>query len=142
MLAGLEHISAGDIHFGDRRVNDLLPEDRDIAMVFENYALYPTRQYSITSETPKLAKLIHPLFSRKSKKLLKCWRSSIYFNANQWSFQENRSRGLQLGVRLFGSRSFFSLMNQLLTWMPLSHMRGELKILQRKNCVNHGLRDS
>ncbi|MGA1722040.1 MAG: ATP-binding cassette domain-containing protein, partial [bacterium] len=41
MLAGLEHISAGDIHFGDRRVNDLPPKDRDIAMVFENYALYP-----------------------------------------------------------------------------------------------------
>ena len=41
MLAGLEHISAGDIHFGDKRVNDLEPKDRDIAMVFENYALYP-----------------------------------------------------------------------------------------------------
>jgi multiple sugar transport system ATP-binding protein len=41
MLAGLEHISAGDVHFGDRRVNALPPKDRDIAMVFENYALYP-----------------------------------------------------------------------------------------------------
>lgn len=41
MLAGLEHISAGDIRFGDTRVNDLEPKDRDIAMVFENYALYP-----------------------------------------------------------------------------------------------------
>jgi ABC-type sugar transport system ATPase subunit len=41
MLAGLEHISAGDIHFGDMRVNELEPKDRDIAMVFENYALYP-----------------------------------------------------------------------------------------------------
>lgn len=41
MLAGLEHISAGDMYFGTRRVNDLPPKDRDIAMVFENYALYP-----------------------------------------------------------------------------------------------------
>src|SRR4051812_24039634 len=41
MLAGLEHISAGDIRFGERRVNELPPKDRDIAMVFENYALYP-----------------------------------------------------------------------------------------------------
>ena len=41
MLAGLEQISAGDIRFGERRVNDLPPKDRDIAMVFENYALYP-----------------------------------------------------------------------------------------------------
>ncbi|QJP16381.1 ATP-binding cassette domain-containing protein [Starkeya sp. ORNL1] len=41
MLAGLEHISAGDILFDGHRVNDLAPKDRDIAMVFENYALYP-----------------------------------------------------------------------------------------------------
>jgi len=41
MLAGLEHISAGEIRFGERVVNDLPPKDRDIAMVFENYALYP-----------------------------------------------------------------------------------------------------
>ncbi|MGH6927684.1 MAG: ABC transporter ATP-binding protein, partial [Dongiaceae bacterium] len=41
MLAGLEQISAGEIRFGARRVNDLPPKDRDIAMVFENYALYP-----------------------------------------------------------------------------------------------------
>lgn len=41
MLAGLEHISSGEIIFGDRVVNTLPPKDRDIAMVFENYALYP-----------------------------------------------------------------------------------------------------
>ena len=41
MLAGLEFISSGDIYFDDVRVNDLPPRDRDIAMVFENYALYP-----------------------------------------------------------------------------------------------------
>ena len=39
MLAGLEFISSGDIYFDDMRVNDLPPRDRDIAMVFENYAL-------------------------------------------------------------------------------------------------------
>jgi multiple sugar transport system ATP-binding protein len=41
MLAGLEHISAGEISFDGRRINELPPKDRDIAMVFENYALYP-----------------------------------------------------------------------------------------------------
>jgi multiple sugar transport system ATP-binding protein len=41
MLAGLEHISAGTIAFGSQVVNSLPPKDRDIAMVFENYALYP-----------------------------------------------------------------------------------------------------
>lgn len=41
MVAGLEAITSGEIRIGDRVVNDLLPKDRDIAMVFQNYALYP-----------------------------------------------------------------------------------------------------
>jgi multiple sugar transport system ATP-binding protein len=41
MIAGLETASSGDILIDDRRVNDLPPRDRDIAMVFQNYALYP-----------------------------------------------------------------------------------------------------
>ena len=41
MLAGLEEISSGDLHIDGRRVNNLEPKDRDIAMVFQNYALYP-----------------------------------------------------------------------------------------------------
>jgi len=41
MVAGLEDITAGEIHIGDRVVNDVPPGDRDIAMVFQNYALYP-----------------------------------------------------------------------------------------------------
>ncbi len=41
MIAGLEEISKGDVYIGDKRVNDVAPKDRDIAMVFQNYALYP-----------------------------------------------------------------------------------------------------
>lgn len=41
MIAGLEEISGGDIYIGERKVNNILPKDRDIAMVFQNYALYP-----------------------------------------------------------------------------------------------------
>ncbi|MHB9035952.1 MAG: ABC transporter ATP-binding protein [Armatimonadota bacterium] len=41
MIAGLEEITSGEIHIGDRLVNDVSPKDRDIAMVFQNYALYP-----------------------------------------------------------------------------------------------------
>src|SRR6476659_4463521 len=40
-IAGLEEITAGTITIGDRVVNDLPPKERDIAMVFQNYALYP-----------------------------------------------------------------------------------------------------
>ncbi len=41
MIAGLEEATAGTLHIGDRVVNDIPPKDRDIAMVFQNYALYP-----------------------------------------------------------------------------------------------------
>src|SRR5512139_427737 len=41
MLAGLEDITAGNIYIGDKLVNDIPPKDRDIAMVFQSYALYP-----------------------------------------------------------------------------------------------------
>lgn len=41
MIAGLEEISRGELYIGDRLVNDVAPKDRDIAMVFQNYALYP-----------------------------------------------------------------------------------------------------
>ena len=41
MIAGLEEITEGEIYIDDRLVNDVAPKDRDIAMVFQNYALYP-----------------------------------------------------------------------------------------------------
>ena len=41
MIAGLEEISEGELYIGDKLVNDVAPKDRDIAMVFQNYALYP-----------------------------------------------------------------------------------------------------
>src|ERR671929_2276414 len=41
MIAGLEDITEGELYIGDEVVNDLAPKDRDIAMVFQNYALYP-----------------------------------------------------------------------------------------------------
>ena len=41
MVAGLEDITSGELKIGDKVVNDVEPKDRDIAMVFQNYALYP-----------------------------------------------------------------------------------------------------
>jgi multiple sugar transport system ATP-binding protein len=41
LIAGLEEITSGSIYIGDRKVNDLLPKERNVAMVFQNYALYP-----------------------------------------------------------------------------------------------------
>src|SRR5947208_5912772 len=41
IVAGLEEVTSGEVHIGDRQVTDLLPKERDVAMVFQNYALYP-----------------------------------------------------------------------------------------------------
>ncbi len=58
MIAGLEEPTSGDIYIGERRVNDLSPKDRDIAMVFQNYALYPHMTvYDNMAFSLKLSKL-------------------------------------------------------------------------------------
>jgi multiple sugar transport system ATP-binding protein len=60
MIAGLEEVSSGEIRIGDRLVNDLPPTDRDVAMVFQNYALYPHMSVA--------ANLAFPLRQKKMKR--------------------------------------------------------------------------
>jgi multiple sugar transport system ATP-binding protein len=60
MIAGLEDISEGKIYFNDKIVNDLLPKDRDVGMVFQNYALYP--------HMTVFENIAFPLKVRKTKK--------------------------------------------------------------------------
>lgn len=60
MLAGLEEATSGDIFIGDERVNDISPQHRDIAMVFQNYALYPHKSV--------FENIAYPLRVRKIKK--------------------------------------------------------------------------
>ncbi len=87
MIAGLEEVSSGEIYIGDRLVNEVPPKDRDIAMVFQNYALYPhmtvfenmafglkLRKYSkseIETRVKEAAKIlgIEQLLDRKPKAL-------------------------------------------------------------------------
>jgi len=87
MIAGLESISDGEISIGDRVVNDVHPKDRDIAMVFQNYALYPhmtvrdnlafalkmrkTPRYEIARRVEEVARMLEleDLLDRKPKAL-------------------------------------------------------------------------
>jgi multiple sugar transport system ATP-binding protein len=86
-VAGLEDVTAGTIHIGERLVNDVPPKERDIAMVFQNYALYPhmtvfenmafglklrkLSREAIRQKVEKAGKIlgIEPLFDRKPKTL-------------------------------------------------------------------------
>src|SRR5258708_25704746 len=75
MVAGLEEVSSGVIRIGDRVVNDVPPKDRDIAMVFQNYALYPHMTVYqnmafglMLREMPNLlSRLLHPASARRIK---------------------------------------------------------------------------
>ena len=58
MIAGLEDITSGELYIGERAVNDLGPNERDIAMVFQDYALYPYMTvYENMAFSLKLAKV-------------------------------------------------------------------------------------
>src|SRR5918996_3868642 len=66
MIAGLEDITAGELRIGDRVVNAQAPKDRDIAMVFQNYALYPHMSVRANMAFPlKLAKAPQEEIDRK-----------------------------------------------------------------------------
>src|SRR5437660_10132661 len=68
LIAGLEEATAGDIFIGERRVNDVPPKDRDIAMVFQNYALYPHMSvYDNMAFGLKLRKVPKPEIERRVK---------------------------------------------------------------------------
>lgn len=72
MIAGLEEITQGEILIGDRVVNDVAPKDRDIAMVFQNYALYPHMTvYKNMAFSLKLRKVPKDEIDRKVKEAAK-----------------------------------------------------------------------
>ena len=72
MVAGLEDITEGDISIADNVVNEVAPKDRDIAMVFQNYALYPHMSvYDNMAFSLKLRKLSKEEIDKKVKEAAK-----------------------------------------------------------------------
>ena len=72
MIAGLEDISDGELYIGDKLVNDIDPKDRDIAMVFQNYALYPHLSvYDNMAFALKLRKMPKDEINKKVKEAAK-----------------------------------------------------------------------
>ena len=77
MIAGLEEISGGEMYIGDRLINDVPPKDRDIAMVFQNYALYPHMTvYKNMASVWSCARCPRTRSTSASVRLPRSWRSS------------------------------------------------------------------
>ena len=83
MIAGLEEISKGELYIGDTLSNDIAPKDRDIAMVFQNYALYPHMTvYDNMAFGLKLRKTPRMRSSAAWKRLPASWTSPTCWTAS------------------------------------------------------------
>src|ERR1700742_1393533 len=81
MIAGLEDISSGELRIGGERVNDKAPKDRDIAMVFQSYALYPNMTVRENMAFPlRLAKLPKPEIEKKVQDAAKVLELTDYLD--------------------------------------------------------------
>lgn len=134
MLAGLETVSDGDILIGDRRVNDIPPRDRDIAMVFEDYALYPHLSVFDNIAFPLKIRKIEPSVIRARVEHVV---ALLGLESMRGENVQRLSGGAQQRVSI--GRAIARDPQVLLMDEPISHLdsahkvelRGELKRLQR-----------
>ena len=134
MLAGLEHISAGDVHFGDRRINDLPPKDRDIAMVFENYALYPHKTVFENIANPlKLRHLDGATIAARVAKAAAMLEIDQLLDRRPAQLSGGQKQRVAIGRAIVREPQLF-LFDEPIAHLDAklrAHMRGELKRLQR-----------
>ena len=135
MLAGLEHITAGDIFFGERRVNDLPPKDRDIAMVFENYALYPHKTvYNNIANSLRLRGLDRGTIEQKVRKAAKLLEIEELLERKPMELSGGQKQRTAIGRAIVREPELF-LFDEPIAHLDAklrAHMRGELKIMQRE----------
>ena len=135
MLAGLEHISAGDISFGGKRVNDLPPKDRDIAMVFENYALYPHKTCLENMANPlRLRGMEAGRSSARSRKAAEMLEIGHLLERKPGELSGGQKQRTAIGRAIVREPKLF-LFDEPIAHLDAklrAHMRGELKIMQRE----------
>ena len=135
MLAGLEHISAGDIRFGAQRINDLPPKDRDIAMVFENYALYPHKTVFENIANPlRLRGMDAETIRRKVGKAAALLEIGHLLDRKPVELSGGQKQRTAIGRAIVREPKLF-LFDEPIAHLDAklrAHMRGELKIMQRE----------
>lgn len=134
MLAGLEHISAGEITFAGKRVNDLPPKDRDIAMVFENYALYPHRTvYRNIANALRLRRMPQAEIDQRVRHAAEILEIGHLLDRRPHELSGGQKQRVAIGRAIVREPQLF-LFDEPIAHLDAklrAHMRGELKHLQR-----------
>jgi multiple sugar transport system ATP-binding protein len=126
MLAGLEHVSAGAIRIGEREVTHVPPKDRDIAMVFQNYALYP--HLSVADNMGfalKIAKVSQDEIARRVQEVAKILDLEPFLERKPKALSGGQRQRVAMGRAIVRQPQVF-LMDE-----PLSNLDAKLRVSTR-----------
>ncbi len=135
MVAGLEQISGGELRIGDEVVNSLAPRDRDVAMVFQNYALYPHKTvYENLAFPLKLRKLPSAEIDESVKRIAKLLELEEHLKRRPRQLSGGQRQRVAMGRAIVREPRVF-LMDEPLSNLDAklrSQMRGEISLLHKE----------
>ena len=126
MIAGLEEVTEGQLKIGERVVNDVTPKDRDIAMVFQNYALYPHMSvYDNMAFGLKLRKMAKDEIKRRVSEAARVLEITEYLDRKPKALSGGQRQRVAMGRAIVREPSAF-LMDE-----PLSNLDAKLRVQMR-----------
>jgi len=130
MIAGLEEITEGDLYIGDRRMNDVPPKDRDIAMVFQNYALYPHMSvFDNMALGLKLRKVPKDEIARRVRRVAEVLEITDFLDRRPRALSGGQRQRVAMGRAIVREPKAF-LMDE-----PLSNLDAQLRVQLRAELV-------
>lgn len=131
MIAGLEDITSGELYINGKLSNDVLPKDRNIAMVFQSYALYPHLSvYDNIAFGLKIRKLDKKLIDEKVRRTAEILNLTNYLNRKPKDLSGGQMQRVALGRAIVKESDIF-LMDE-----PLSNLDAKLRVEMREEIVN------